>query len=318
MVSTVSPRIRLDRSVLMTPDTKACADGVCADAPAGPSTHTMQRGDTLGELARAHGLSLDELMAANPEIRDPKKVQVGQVINVPQAAEAQPTRAPVNAEASREVASSRLGGVDARALQGAVPTTTSTAAPRTPDNVGDGQRAVDLPTTGASARTARQDRAPAGVEGSRQMARNDERRVARFRDTFQEVGAQHGIDPAILAGIASRESRGGSALDLNGSGDNGNGHGLMQVDRRYHRPQGGPFSEAHINQAAGILAGFRDELRGRFPNWSDGEVMKAAISAYNRGTNRITDPATSDSGTTGRDYANDVIARAQYFSEQGF
>ncbi len=150
------------------------------------------------------------------------------------------------------------------------------------------------------------------------MARNDERRVARFRETFQSVGAQHGIDPAILAGVASRESRGGSALDRNGRGDGGNGFGLMQVDRRYHSPAGTPFSEAHINQAAGILAGFRDELRERFPTWSDGEVMKAAISAYNRGTGRITDPATSDSGTTGRDYANDVIARAQYFSEQGF
>lgn len=123
MVSTVSPRIRVDRSVMMTPDTNVCADGVCAEAPPGPSTYTMTKGDTLGELARAHGLSLDELMAANPEIRDPRKVKVGQVINVPEASgEAQNTRAPVNTEASREVASSRLGGVNARALQDAVPT----------------------------------------------------------------------------------------------------------------------------------------------------------------------------------------------------
>jgi hypothetical protein len=46
--------------------------------------------------------------------------------------------------------------------------------------------------------------------------------------------------------------------------------------------------------------------------------MKGAISAYNRGTRGLNDPNTTDSRTTGHDYANDVIARAQYYKERGF
>jgi hypothetical protein len=211
------------------------------------------------------------------------------------AGEVAAPRQPTNTTATRQVAPSRLGGVDPNALQGALPTPSPTPATPMPPamtagrapGVAAGMMALELPTSGASAQTVRQDRAPAGVAGSRQLARNDEARVARFRETFQQVGAQHGLAPAILAAIASRGSRGGSALDRNGCGDFGNGHGLMQVDRRDHRLEGGPFS-------------------------------KAALSAYNRGASRINNPATSDNGTTGRDYANDVIARAQYYHSRGF
>jgi soluble lytic murein transglycosylase-like protein len=150
------------------------------------------------------------------------------------------------------------------------------------------------------------------------MAATDERRVARYQEDFRDAGARHGIDPAFLAAIASRESRGGNVLDANGCGDGGNGFGLMQVDRRYHQTQGGPFSREHINQAAGILAGFRDDLAARHPDWTRDQVMTASLSAYNRGTRNMDDPGNTDRGTTGGDYANDVIARAQYYKERGF
>jgi hypothetical protein len=39
----------------------------------------------------------------------------------------------------------------------------------------------------------------------------------------------------FAAGIASRESRCGSALASDGTGDGGNGYGWMQVDRRSHQ-----------------------------------------------------------------------------------
>ena len=299
------------------------------EAPASqPRSHTFQRGDALGNIAKENGLSLQQLMSANPEIRDPRRVRAGTEIRIPDRNEVQ-TNPRVGGPDARAAAAGRLNqnGVNRQQLEaqvGGANNANTTNGANTVNNTQPRPNAngvIDprnLPTTGASARTARQDRAPAGVEGSRTMARNDEQHVGHFQKEFRAAGARHNIDPSILAAIASRESRGGNALDRNGAGDGGNGHGLMQVDRRYHTPAGGPFSAAHINQAAGILGGFRDQLARENPSWTPEQVMKGAISAYNRGTRGLNDPNTTDSRTTGHDYANDVIARAQYYKERGF
>jgi LysM repeat protein len=47
-----------------------------------PSTYTIKRGDTLLEIARRSGISLAELLAANPGI-SPEALSVGQVIQIP-------------------------------------------------------------------------------------------------------------------------------------------------------------------------------------------------------------------------------------------
>jgi murein DD-endopeptidase MepM/ murein hydrolase activator NlpD len=56
--------------------------------------YTVVRGDNLTRVAAANGVSLQELLAANPDITDPNKIQVGQVIQIPGE----------DAEASTEVA----------------------------------------------------------------------------------------------------------------------------------------------------------------------------------------------------------------------
>ena len=45
--------------------------------------YTVSRGDTLGNIARAAGVSLDELLQANPDITDPNRISVGQNIILP-------------------------------------------------------------------------------------------------------------------------------------------------------------------------------------------------------------------------------------------
>jgi hypothetical protein len=53
-------------------------------APAAtPVLYTIKKGDTLSKIASAHGLTLDELMAANPTIKDPNKISEGQQIIIP-------------------------------------------------------------------------------------------------------------------------------------------------------------------------------------------------------------------------------------------
>ncbi len=57
-----------------------------APGPAPPgctSTHTVQPGDTLYEIAIANGLTLPQVVAANPQIENPDMIQVGDVINLP-------------------------------------------------------------------------------------------------------------------------------------------------------------------------------------------------------------------------------------------
>ena len=172
-------------------------------------------------------------------------------------------------------------------------------------------------TTGASAVTARQDRLKPGLESSRKMAQRDLPRIEPIKELFHKVGAKFDVPPAILAALASRESRAGVALDSRGLGDRGRAFGLMQVDRRYHKQAGlggDPASEKHIEQATQIFASYCQQVKASHPNWGDEYVLKGAAVAYNSGLGNVRTIEGMDRGTTGNDYGSDVIARAQLFT----
>lgn len=46
-------------------------------------TYTVKAGDTLSKIALRNGVSIAQLLQANPQISDPNKIRVGDVINVP-------------------------------------------------------------------------------------------------------------------------------------------------------------------------------------------------------------------------------------------
>jgi peptidoglycan hydrolase-like protein with peptidoglycan-binding domain len=165
--------------------------------------------------------------------------------------------------------------------------------------------------SGASGRTASQDGLSAGVGASHQMAMNDLPRLKKYEQAFSDAGRKHGVPPALLAAICSRESRGGAILDSRGLGDNGNGFGLMQVDFGSHKPVGGPYSKEHIDQAAGILKSMLNEVKAKHPDWPAEQQLRGAVAAYNSGAGNVRTQAGMDRGTTGNDYSNDVWARAQ-------
>ena len=48
-----------------------------------PKVYTIKKGDTLLKVARANGLTLEELLTANPTIKNPNKVSEGQQIVIP-------------------------------------------------------------------------------------------------------------------------------------------------------------------------------------------------------------------------------------------
>lgn len=169
---------------------------------------------------------------------------------------------------------------------------------------------------GASARTAAQDKlSEAGVSASERMAQTDRDRVLPLKAKFIRAAHLYQLPPALLAAIASRETRGGNVLNSEGYGDGGNAFGIMQVDRRYHTlvTEGGAFGQPHINQATGILRAKLREAQSRFPDLSESEQLELAVSRYNGGKGKR--PPHSDEGTTGGDYMNDVWARACYYAK---
>ena len=51
--------------------------------PHGETHYTIRAGDTLYAIARRYGISLQKLLAANPQITNPNRIQIGQVITIP-------------------------------------------------------------------------------------------------------------------------------------------------------------------------------------------------------------------------------------------
>lgn len=46
-------------------------------------TYTVRPGDTLSKIAMRNGVTLAQLLQANPQVKDPNRISVGDVINVP-------------------------------------------------------------------------------------------------------------------------------------------------------------------------------------------------------------------------------------------
>ncbi|XP_047220552.1 lysozyme g-like isoform X2 [Girardinichthys multiradiatus] len=173
-------------------------------------------------------------------------------------------------------------------------------------------------TTGASWETSQQDKLGySGVQASEKMAQMDSGRMENYKSEINRVGSKLGIDPDLIAAIISRESRAGNTLQ-NGWGDHQNAWGLMQVDIRYNDKKGNWNSEEHLHHATGILVHFITRIQSKFPNWNKEQQLKGGIAAYNMGDGNVHSYENVDAHTTGGDYSNDVVARAQWYKIHGF
>ncbi|KAK7487464.1 hypothetical protein BaRGS_00021305, partial [Batillaria attramentaria] len=142
------------------------------------------------------------------------------------------------------------------------------------------------------------------------------RELNELKSCLQAFGNANCIEPALLAGVASRESQGGALLDRNGYGDNGNGYGIMQCDvntsgldcTRYP-----PKSCEHLEMMSAFLIEKIKAVQRRRSSWTEPQQLQGGVAAYNHF------PPSSfsqvDSRTTGRDYSNDVIARAKWLKD---
>ncbi|NXT29380.1 LYG protein, partial [Syrrhaptes paradoxus] len=173
-------------------------------------------------------------------------------------------------------------------------------------------------TSGASCKTAKPEGLSyCGVSASEKIAERDLRAMNQYKSLIRRVGKNLCVEPALIAGIISRESHAGKILK-NGWGDNGNGFGLMQVDKNSHKPVGQWNSEAHLRQGTNILISMIKTIQRKFPRWTKDQQLKGGISAYNAGAGNVRSYDRMDIGTTHNDYSNDVVARARYYKKHGY
>jgi hypothetical protein len=123
-----------------------------------------------------------------------------------------------------------------------------------------------------------------------------------FGSQIAAAAARHHLDPTLLAAVAAQET-GGPASDsgANVVGDHGHGHGLFQIDDRWHAFATTPAAmdpAQNADYAAGLLSGLLAKFGGN---------VHMALSAYNAGSPTATGTTTSWGGTV-LGYADSVLA----------
>lgn len=159
-------------------------------------------------------------------------------------------------------------------------------------------------------------------------------RLARWWREFERSGKNHRVDPLLLAAVCDRETRGGVANGYSpkgpaGKGDNGHGHGLMQIDDRSHAsfiarlmPDGSPMwadAQSNIDYGAFILAtsllAFDGDEHLACCAYNAGrQAVRVAIRQVGPDASPEARHAVADAVTTGKDYGRDVLARRAEFT----
>jgi hypothetical protein len=124
-----------------------------------------------------------------------------------------------------------------------------------------------------------------------------------FAPQIAAAAQRNGLDPTLLAAVAAQETGGpGANSGTNVVGDGGHGHGLFQIDDRYHAFASTPAAMdpgQNADYAAGMLSGLLQTYGGN---------VHAALSAYNAGSPTAAGTTTNWGGGTPLGYADSVMA----------
>jgi len=162
-----------------------------------------------------------------------------------------------------------------------------------------------------------------GVAGSNAEVRHDLTELNKRKACYDQAADENCVQASVIAAIASRESRGGSLLySTNGYGDHGHGWGIMQCDLY---TSGMNCKSCAWDSCCHIRMMVREKLvpdiktiQRKQSSWSKAQQQQGAVTAYNSGTGNVQTWSRLDIGTTGNDYSNDVMARAQYLHNHGW
>lgn len=130
-------------------------------------------------------------------------------------------------------------------------------------------------------------------------------RAAREWPFIADVERKHNLPRCLLFAVGSRETN-----LTNETGDGGHGRGVFQLDDRSHAiPKQFPVT-AQAEKAGAMLAGLIAYFHGN---------LKSGVAAYNCGEggveNALREHGNADAGTTGGDYAADVLGRMAWLQK---
>jgi lysozyme len=78
-----NPNVIYAGQVLRVPDKSSGGGGPAPDPKPEPQKYTVKSNDTLSGIAKRFGVSLSDLLAANPQIKNPNIIYPGQVLTIP-------------------------------------------------------------------------------------------------------------------------------------------------------------------------------------------------------------------------------------------
>jgi len=162
------------------------------------------------------------------------------------------------------------------------------------------------------------------------MGRTEKETLEYIYNTYHkyisEFGQVYNIPFEVIAGIMCRETEGGLSkfLDIpgpEGRGDNGHGHGLMQIDDRWwpHFISTGKWADAEENIRFGtyvlyLKLGF---FSRKLKDLDDKEKLRLAIASYNAGEGNVLKSykldEDIDSRTAHGNYSKHVLKLARMY-----
>jgi hypothetical protein len=130
-----------------------------------------------------------------------------------------------------------------------------------------------------------------------------------YAPQIARAARQNGLDPDLLAAVAAQETGGpGSNSGHNVVGDGGHGHGIFQIDDRWHSFASTPAAmdpASNADYAAGMLSGLLKRYGGS---------VHAALSAYNSGSPTATGTKTRWGDGSDLGYADSVLRHYRQLS----
>jgi hypothetical protein len=148
----------------------------------------------------------------------------------------------------------------------------------------------------------------------------------QYHQHIIKAASLHNLRPEVIAAIICRESEGGLShlLDVQGPegrGDNGHGHGLMQIDDRWHPTyiRSGMWRDPYDNIRYGCVV-LRQSINGfaRIDKYKD-DAEKYGIAGYNAGPSRVVmaldKGADCDSVTSHGDYSKTILMNAKMYED---
>ncbi|XP_044935291.1 lysozyme g-like protein 1 [Mustela putorius furo] len=148
-----------------------------------------------------------------------------------------------------------------------------------------------------------------GVRASERLAEIDMPYLLRYQPVIRIAGQKYCVDPAVIAGVLSRESHGGNVIT--NVGNMGDGIGAVQ-DPGLYAPTSW-ISESRVSQITEVLTVRIKEIQRRFPTWNSDQYLRGGLCAYAGAPEYI-----RSSQDLSCDFCNDVLARAKYFKRHGF